>query len=77
MSAQKSSDETKEKILNIAKKNPKGITHKDITAALPEISPADLVASINELLQQEHFDLFNQGGSLVYRYLNMIFLRLN
>lgn len=59
--------ELKEKIINVAKKNPKGISHQDITAAIPEVSPAELVAAINELLKQEHFDLFNQGGALIYK----------
>lgn len=63
----KSEDQLKEKILNVAKKNPKGISHKDITAAIPEVSSAELVPAINELLQQEYFDLFNQNGVLVYR----------
>lgn len=60
-------DQLKEKILNVAKKNPKGISHKDITAAIPEVSSAELVPVINELLQQEYFDLFNQNGVLVYK----------
>lgn len=59
--------ELKDKIINVGKKNPKGITHQDITAALPEVSSAQLVAAINELLKQEHFDLFNQGGALLYK----------
>ncbi|CAD0203934.1 unnamed protein product [Chrysodeixis includens] len=63
----KTDEQLKEKILNVAKKNPKGISHKDITAAIPEISSADLVTAINELLQQEYFDLFNQNGVLIYR----------
>lgn len=63
----KSEDALKEKIINVAKKNPKGISHKDITAAIPEVSSAELVPAINELLQQEYFDLFNQNGVLVYR----------
>lgn len=60
-------DDLKEKILVVAKSNPKGISHNDIKDAMPEISAAELVTAINELLQQEHFDLFNQGGSLIYR----------
>uniref|UniRef100_A0A2A4JMS8 DNA-directed RNA polymerase III subunit RPC6 n=1 Tax=Heliothis virescens TaxID=7102 RepID=A0A2A4JMS8_HELVI len=63
----KSDDQLKEKILNVAKKNPKGISNKDITAAIPEVSSAELVPAINELLQQEYFDLFNQNGVLIYR----------
>lgn len=61
-------DDIKEKILNLAKKNPKGISDKDITAAIPDL-PADVkVSVINKLLQQGNFDLYNQGGSLIYRY---------
>ncbi|CAB3245759.1 unnamed protein product [Arctia plantaginis] len=63
----KQEDQLKEKILNVARKNPKGISHKDITAAIPDISSAELVTAINELLQQEYFDLFNQNGALLYR----------
>ncbi|XP_049877701.1 probable DNA-directed RNA polymerase III subunit RPC6 [Pectinophora gossypiella] len=60
-------DAIKEKVLNVAKKNPKGISDKDITAAIPEISPAELVAVINSLLQQGCIDIYNQGGSLIYK----------
>lgn len=60
-------DDLKEKILNIAKKNPKGVTDKDIIANIPELSSAELVATINKLLQQGCFDIYNQGGSLVYK----------
>lgn len=65
--SESSEDDIKEKIINIAKKNPKGITDKDITAAIPELTSAELVANINKLLQQGYFDIYNQGGSLVYR----------
>ncbi|CAH0400516.1 unnamed protein product [Chilo suppressalis] len=60
-------DDLKEKILNLAKKNPKGITDKDITVAIPELTSSELVTAINKLLQQGCFDLYNQGGSLIYR----------
>lgn len=62
------SDEVSEKILNVARKNPKGISDKDMAAAVPELTSAELVAAINKLLQQGVFDLYNQGGSLLYRY---------
>ncbi|XP_013184560.1 DNA-directed RNA polymerase III subunit RPC6 isoform X1 [Amyelois transitella] len=62
-----SEDVIKEKILNVAKKNPKGISDKDITAAIPELSTGERIAVINKLLQQGSIDLFNQGGSLIYR----------
>lgn len=61
------SEEIKEKILNIAKKNPKGISTKDIISVMPQLSSTELVSAINELLQQELFDLFSQGDSYVYR----------
>lgn len=67
MAAVKVDEQLKEKILNIAKKYPKGISHKDITAALPDILSSELVTAINELLQNEHFDLFKQNGVLIYR----------
>lgn len=57
----------KEKILNVAKKNPKGISAKDITTAIPDLSPDNLVTVINKLLQQGLFDLYNQSGTLLYR----------
>lgn len=63
----KDEDHVTEKILNIAKKNPKGISDKDITAALPDLSSADLVAAINKLLQQGCFDLYKQDGALLYK----------
>ncbi|XP_068619236.1 DNA-directed RNA polymerase III subunit RPC6 [Battus philenor] len=67
MCANKSDDSVSEKILNVARKNPKGISDKDMLAAVPEVSSAELVAAINNLLQQGIFDLYNQGGSLIYR----------
>ncbi|KAL0869091.1 hypothetical protein ABMA27_007398 [Loxostege sticticalis] len=60
-------EELKEKILNIARKNPKGITDNDITTAIPDLTSAELVTTINKLLQQGCFDIYKQGGSLVYR----------
>ncbi|XP_011550544.2 probable DNA-directed RNA polymerase III subunit RPC6 [Plutella xylostella] len=67
MATVKEEDSITEKILAIAKKNPKGISDKDISAAFPELSPADRVTAINALLQQGSFDLYNQGGALIYR----------
>ncbi|KAL0819615.1 hypothetical protein ABMA28_007697 [Loxostege sticticalis] len=60
-------EELKEKILNLARKNPKGITDNDITTAIPDLTSAELVTTINKLLQQGCFDIYKQGGSLVYR----------
>ncbi|KAM3955031.1 DNA-directed RNA polymerase III subunit RPC6-like [Aphomia sociella] len=67
MSTNTSEDAITEKILNIAKKNPKGISDKDIAAAIPDLSTAERVTMINKLLQQGSIDLFKQGGSLIYR----------
>ncbi|XP_045776156.1 probable DNA-directed RNA polymerase III subunit RPC6 [Maniola jurtina] len=66
----KNDDQVTEKILNAAKKNPKGMSDKDIAAAVPGLSSAELVTAINKLLQQGLFDLYNQGGSLIYRLKN-------
>ncbi|VVC91530.1 unnamed protein product [Leptidea sinapis] len=63
-------DDVTERILNAALKNPKGISDKDMAAAVPELSSAELVAAINKLLQQGYFDLFNQGGTLIYKLKN-------
>lgn len=62
-----SSEDTKEKILNLARKSSKGITDKDIIAEIPGISSVELVTALNDLLKQERFDLFNQNGSLIYK----------
>ncbi|XP_052756421.1 probable DNA-directed RNA polymerase III subunit RPC6 [Galleria mellonella] len=67
MSSNSSEDAITEKILNIAKKNPKGITDKDVAATIPELSSEQRVMMINKLLQQGLIDLFKQGGSFIYR----------
>lgn len=67
-----SSEDTKEKILNLARKSSKGITDKDIIAEIPGISSVELVTALNDLLKQERFDLFNQNGSLIYKYVSKI-----
>ncbi|GBP24339.1 DNA-directed RNA polymerase III subunit RPC6 [Eumeta japonica] len=67
MSETSKEEDIKEKILNVARGNPKGISDKDITNAIPETSPAERVAVINKLLQLGLFDIFNQNGILTYR----------
>lgn len=62
-----------EKIINAAKKNPKGISAKDIAAAVPELSSAELVNAINKFLQQGLFDLFNQSGTLIYKLVDIFY----
>lgn len=67
MSASNSEDALKEKIVEIAKKYPKGISDKEIKAAMPDLSTADLVSALNKLLQQGCLDLYNKDGSLIYK----------
>lgn len=67
MSANNSEDALKEKIVEIAKKHPKGMSEKEIKAAIPDLSTADLVSAINKLLQQGSLDLYNKDGSLIYK----------
>ncbi|KAI5643054.1 RNA polymerase rpc34 subunit domain-containing protein [Phthorimaea operculella] len=67
MSASKPDEAIKEKVINLAKKNPKGISDKDITAEIPELTSAELVPVINALLQQGFIDIYNQSGSLIYK----------
>lgn len=67
MSENNSEEALKEKIVDIAKKYPKGISDKEIKAAMPDLSTPDLVSAINKLLQQGCLDLFNKDGSLIYK----------
>lgn len=67
MSTNNPEDGLNEKIVEIAKKHPKGISDKDIKAAMPELSPAELVSAINKLLQQGCLDLYNKDGALIYK----------
>ncbi|XP_076656597.1 RNA polymerase III subunit F [Halictus rubicundus] len=56
-----------QKIIELAQTKPKGISDKDLTAEMPGLQPAQKAQIINKLLSQGHFDLFKQGGSLLYR----------
>lgn len=67
MSGNNLEDALKEKILEIVKKYPKGVSDKEIKAAMPDLSTADLVSAINKLLQHGCLDLFNKDGSLIYK----------
>lgn len=60
-------DELSEKILTIVKKNPKGISASHMSAAVPELSSAELVGAINKLLQQGYLDIYKQDGALIYK----------
>lgn len=70
MSDSKSDDVITEKIVNAAKNNHRGVSAKDISAAVPELSSAELVAAINKLLQQGLLDLYKQGNTLLYKFKN-------
>ncbi|PBC33920.1 DNA-directed RNA polymerase III subunit RPC6 [Apis cerana] len=56
-----------QKIIALAQARPKGISDKDLTIEMPDLQPAQRAQIINKLLSQGHFDLFKQGGSLLYR----------
>ncbi|XP_046751042.1 probable DNA-directed RNA polymerase III subunit RPC6 [Diprion similis] len=56
-----------EKIISLAQAKPKGISDKDISAEIPDLAPTQKAAAINKLLAQGYFDLFKQGGTLLYR----------
>lgn len=67
MNANNSEGAVKEKIMEFAKKYPKGVSDKEMKAAMPDLSNVDIVAAINKLLQQGCLDLYNNEGSLIYK----------
>ncbi|KOX70382.1 DNA-directed RNA polymerase III subunit RPC6 [Melipona quadrifasciata] len=56
-----------QKILALAQARPKGISDKDLIIEMPDLPTVQRAQIINKLLSQGHFDLFKQGGSLLYR----------
>ncbi|KAK1118362.1 hypothetical protein K0M31_015063 [Melipona bicolor] len=56
-----------QKILALAQARPKGISDKDLIIEMPDLPSVQRAQIINKLLSQGHFDLFKQGGSLLYR----------
>lgn len=56
-----------QKIIALAQARPKGISDKDLTTEMPDLQPIQRAQIINKLLSQGFFDLFKQGGSLLYR----------
>ncbi|CAK9808653.1 DNA-directed RNA polymerase III subunit RPC6 [Anthophora plagiata] len=56
-----------QKIIALAQTKPKGISDKDLSTEMPDLQPAQKAQIINKLLSQGYFDLFKQGGSLLYR----------
>nr|CAD7257642.1 unnamed protein product [Timema shepardi] len=57
----------KAKIIALAKASAKGISDKDIQKEIPDLRPDQRAVVINKLLVQGYFDLFNQGGTLLYK----------
>lgn len=55
------------KIIALAKASAKGISDKDIQKEIPDLKPEQRASIINKLLAQGFFDLFNQGGTLLYK----------
>lgn len=68
VSAGSSSSEMEEKLVQMIKRFPKGITDHDIQIEVPDLTPEQRVKLINELLSQGCLDLFHQGGKLIYKY---------
>ncbi|KAG7202576.1 hypothetical protein KM043_009772 [Ampulex compressa] len=60
-------DSIEQRIIALAQARPKGISDKDLSAEIPDLQPAQKAQIINKLLSQGYFDLFKQGGSLLYR----------
>lgn len=56
-----------QKVIALAQSRPKGISDKDLTNEMPDLQPNQRAKIINKLLSQGYFDLFKQGGSLLYR----------
>lgn len=55
------------RIINLAQGKPKGISDKDISTEMPDLTPIQKAQSINKLLAQGFFDLFKQGETLLYK----------
>nr|CAD7202743.1 unnamed protein product [Timema douglasi] len=55
------------RIIALAKASAKGISDKDIQKEIPDLRPDQRAVVINKLLVQGYFDLFNQGGTLLYK----------
>lgn len=56
-----------QKIIALAQSRPKGISDKDLMTEMPDLQPIQRAQIINKLLSQGFFDLFKQGGTLLYR----------
>ncbi|XP_069695832.1 DNA-directed RNA polymerase III subunit RPC6 [Periplaneta americana] len=55
------------RIIALARSSTKGISDKDIQTEIPDLRPDQRASIINKLLAQGYFDLFNQGGTLLYK----------
>lgn len=60
-------ESSENRILALAKASAKGISDKDIQNEIPDLRPDQRASIINRLLAQGYFDLFNQGGTLLYK----------
>ncbi|KDR19576.1 DNA-directed RNA polymerase III subunit RPC6 [Zootermopsis nevadensis] len=60
-------ESSEHRILALAKGSGKGISDKDIQNEVPDLRPDQRASIINKLLAQGYFDLFNQGGTLLYK----------
>ncbi|XP_001604309.1 probable DNA-directed RNA polymerase III subunit RPC6 [Nasonia vitripennis] len=60
-------DAISQKIINLAQGKPKGISDKDISTEMPDLTPIQKAQSLNKLLTQGYFDLFKQGETLLYK----------
>ncbi|XP_044009676.1 probable DNA-directed RNA polymerase III subunit RPC6 [Aphidius gifuensis] len=54
------------KILDLVKANPDGITQADITSAIPDVGASDIAKSINTLMKK-HLQVFSKGNTLLFR----------
>lgn len=57
-----------ERVVQLCKENPKGITDQLISQDLPNIPPQQRVTAINRLLSMGRIELLKSGAQLLYRY---------
>ncbi|XP_068683022.1 DNA-directed RNA polymerase III subunit RPC6-like [Montipora capricornis] len=57
-----------ERVVQLCKENPKGITDQLISQDLPNIPPQQRVTAINRLLSMGRIELLKSGTQLLYRY---------
>ncbi|XP_073249039.1 DNA-directed RNA polymerase III subunit RPC6-like isoform X2 [Porites lutea] len=57
-----------ERVVQLCKENPKGITDQIISQDMPNIPPQQRVTAINRLLSMGRIELLKSGTQLLYRY---------